>query len=413
MAGEDVFGGEIAAADGAFHRGGPAGFRPIASELEVWEGGLLGKSPLFAAGSDGKDGAAFGDTAGVQEFCFAGGGPDEFQLPPERFDRFLGGKIVEFSTSADDDLIVVTRFGFAGDGTKQGTVEDPLSEAVDEDGVGFVHEGTVEPKMDACDGRSFESIEILNARIGGEGWREEILDAVVGDSKDEIVGFDALAGAELRRGDAIVFDFQGANSGALTNFDALPSQIVLQGLAVEFIKGDGGHADLPAFAVGEEAINEDLAGVGGVDTIEGLTQGADEHDVPETIESVFGLVVLREPSVEAEVVEGGFVSAGQLREASGEGPAVLAGEETEAIERAHQVEWSGQGRGRHFIGALIQSDEIQAGFGAQERIEAGTGAELFEIRAAAHGDVLAVVDDLTGDMILEGCGAATETGARF
>ena len=39
---EDGFGGEVAAADGAFHGGGPAGGGPIAGEKQAGSLGLLG-----------------------------------------------------------------------------------------------------------------------------------------------------------------------------------------------------------------------------------------------------------------------------------------------------------------------------------------------------------------------------------
>src|SRR5229473_2877242 len=65
------FGGEIAAADGAFHGGGPAGIGPISSEEEARNGGLLFGAPAVDSGLGGKCRRGFLDYSGLHQFRVA------------------------------------------------------------------------------------------------------------------------------------------------------------------------------------------------------------------------------------------------------------------------------------------------------------------------------------------------------
>ena len=71
---EEGFGREIAAADGAFHGGGPAGGGPIAGEEKARDGGLLLGAPAIDSGLGGKSGGGFLDDGGLHQLRFAGGG---------------------------------------------------------------------------------------------------------------------------------------------------------------------------------------------------------------------------------------------------------------------------------------------------------------------------------------------------
>src|SRR5258708_21476867 len=53
------FGGQITAADGAFHRGGPAGVGPIARQEQARHGGLLLGAPAIDSGLGRKCGGGF------------------------------------------------------------------------------------------------------------------------------------------------------------------------------------------------------------------------------------------------------------------------------------------------------------------------------------------------------------------
>src|SRR5258708_8511101 len=70
----DGFGGEIAAADRAFHGGGPAGGGPIAGDEKTGRLGILRGAPIVDAGLGGKRCGGFLDDRGFDELRFAGGG---------------------------------------------------------------------------------------------------------------------------------------------------------------------------------------------------------------------------------------------------------------------------------------------------------------------------------------------------
>ena len=46
---EESFGGEVTAAHGSFHGGGPAGLRPVTGKIEPRDGGLLLGAPAIDA----------------------------------------------------------------------------------------------------------------------------------------------------------------------------------------------------------------------------------------------------------------------------------------------------------------------------------------------------------------------------
>src|SRR5260370_24533709 len=69
---EKGFGGEIAAAHGAFHRGGPAGVGPIAGEKEAWDGGLLLGAVAIDSRLRGKSGGGILDDGCLKQFGVAG-----------------------------------------------------------------------------------------------------------------------------------------------------------------------------------------------------------------------------------------------------------------------------------------------------------------------------------------------------
>src|SRR5260370_22609372 len=59
VAAKDGFGGQITAADGAFHRGGPAGVGPIPFQEPAPPGGLLLRTPAIDPGLWRKCGSGF------------------------------------------------------------------------------------------------------------------------------------------------------------------------------------------------------------------------------------------------------------------------------------------------------------------------------------------------------------------
>ena len=69
---KEGFGGEVSAANSAFHGGGPASLRPIAREKQAGNSGLLMGTPAVNAGFGGEGGGGFLDDSGFKELRFAG-----------------------------------------------------------------------------------------------------------------------------------------------------------------------------------------------------------------------------------------------------------------------------------------------------------------------------------------------------
>jgi hypothetical protein len=61
----------------------------------------------------------------------------------------------------------------------------------------------------------------------------------------------------------------------------------------------------------------------------------------------------------------------------------------------------------------IRRHEIERRLRRNQMVDADSLAEVIEVRAAAHADVLAGVDELAGRGISEGAGSATQAVARF
>src|SRR5258706_12445091 len=72
---EQGFGGEVTAADGAFHGGGPAGVGPIAGEKKAGDGGLLLGTPAIDSGLRRKCCGGFLYGGGLHQIWLTPAGP--------------------------------------------------------------------------------------------------------------------------------------------------------------------------------------------------------------------------------------------------------------------------------------------------------------------------------------------------
>ena len=88
---EDGFGGEVAAADGAFHGGGPPGGGPIAGEEEAGRVGGLRGAEAVDAGLGRKRCGGFLDDGGFDELGFTSSGERLANLFQAEFDDFFAG----------------------------------------------------------------------------------------------------------------------------------------------------------------------------------------------------------------------------------------------------------------------------------------------------------------------------------
>ena len=186
---------------------------------------------------------------------------------------------------------------------------------------------------------------------------------------------------------------------------------VAEFVAVESAERHGRQFDLEAAPVAEEAVHEDLAGVAEADAVGRLVEGAGEHEAPEAVDGAGRLAVAAEP------VEERRVGVGRRPPQSGQPPgdANLVGE-TEVMgaeEGAGEVKRRGQAVGGEAADAAVGRHEVEAGLGLKEMGDADGLAKMGEVGAAAHADVLAGVDELSGGGVGEGTGPAAEAVARF
>ena len=100
------FGGEVSAADGAFHGGGPAGGGPIAGEENARPGGGCRGAMGVDAGARGIGGMKFFDDCGFHEIGFAGGREKFADFGESEVDDFGAGFVDERFRGADDEFDV-------------------------------------------------------------------------------------------------------------------------------------------------------------------------------------------------------------------------------------------------------------------------------------------------------------------
>src|SRR5215472_14546904 len=84
-------GGEVAAADGSFHGGGPAGLRPITSQEQPGNGSCLPRAPAIYARFRRKSGGGFFDHRGLDQLGAACFGQSMAYFRKAELNDFLAG----------------------------------------------------------------------------------------------------------------------------------------------------------------------------------------------------------------------------------------------------------------------------------------------------------------------------------
>src|SRR5580700_10148324 len=216
--------------------------------------------------------------------------------------------------------------------------------------------------------------------------------------QDEGVGGFFPAFVEESGHKLAVFNTNAAERGTKDYFPAL----FFDGCAAAFVKvaeGDGGDAHAVASLVGEDRFPKNVNAVAGVDVIQFFGEGADEDDPPEAGDGRGSLFVAAQPFEHGDAA--GFADVGRMATAlqdgikrAGYGELVPQGQRGKSEERTRHVKWSGKNACVHFAATALWIEEDKA---VEEFYFAGgayAAIEVFEIGAAAEGDVLAVVDVL-------------------
>ncbi len=118
-----------------------------------------------------------------------------------------------------------------------------------------------------------------------------------------------------------------------------------------------------------------------------------------------------------EPVAEGLVGVGrgssQACQAPGDAQFVAEGEVVEGGEGAEEVEGRGEGVGGEAAEAAVRGEEVESALRPQQAVDAEPAAEVGEVGAAAHADVLAGVGELAGGGVGEGAGPPAEARACF
>src|ERR1700726_783357 len=161
------FGGEISAADGAFHGGGPAGSGPISGEKNAGPGSYCDGTVGVDSRARRIGGVEFFNDRGFYEIGFARGGEEFTDFTEGEIDDLGAGFVDERLRGAHHELDVATGCASASlraNWLQAGLVKHPLNGAVEEGGGIEIGNLTVEPQVNAGDGRGFEVAEFLANR---------------------------------------------------------------------------------------------------------------------------------------------------------------------------------------------------------------------------------------------------------
>lgn len=365
------------------------------------------------AGERGEDGLMFGDEAGMEEFSLAGLRPDLREFFDNMGDDLFAVGSPEVAGSADDDLVVVAGLGVGGAILQFVAGEDPLGEAIDEDGMGERGDFAIKPEVQAGDGGGFHFGRGAELRVERGILGEHVGEEFRIEGEDQMIGGEFLSVAEgdcRSRG----VEMNLVHGGLETDLDLMVFEPGAEVLAVEIVEGEGGDEHAPAVAVAEEAIDDHFAGMADIDAVEGFAEGAREDDVPEAVEGGGGLSLLSEPiQKRCGLRSGRGFPAAEFANGAGDGPAVGDGEIGHAVKGRGEVQGSGEEGFFQAIDDAVAGNEVEFGFGTEELIDLDGATEVKEVGAAAEGDVLAVVDPFAGLTIEEGTGATAETGTGF
>jgi hypothetical protein len=104
------FRGQVAAADGAFHGGGPAGGSPVAGEEDAGPGSLLAWAVLVDAGSWGEGRIDLFNHGGLCQLRIAGSREEFAEFIQGEVDDFLAGFVDQGLGGTDDQLEVAGIF---------------------------------------------------------------------------------------------------------------------------------------------------------------------------------------------------------------------------------------------------------------------------------------------------------------
>jgi len=292
-------------------------------------------------------------------------------------------------------------------------VEDPLDEPPDRHEVEVRADLAVEPEVDAGDRRGAKLVEACQA---GESVAHPRGDhrghAVERHRQYDEVGREGLSRPEGHApGRPFGVGLDRADPGREPDRDAPGREPGLEPRAVELAERDERQLHPVAVAIAEEAVEEDLARVADVHPVEPLVQGRDQDRAPVPVDRPAGLAVAAEPRVERLARPTAIEP--EAGEAEGDPQALADRQVIRPQEAPREVQGGGESAGLQGRVPPLGREEPERRLAAEEVGRADPAAEVGEVGAAGHADVLTVVDEIAGRRVDERAGPPAEPGAAL
>src|SRR5208283_1484146 len=186
----------------------------------------------------------------------------------------------------------------------------------------------------------------------------------------------------------------------------------LQARAVELTQWDRGEFHLKPGPGAQESIDEYLAGMAKIHLVELFVKGRDQHGGPEQVDRASTLPMPAQPVGErfARPLVGAERQAGQ---AVADPQLISPVQVTGAQETLGQVERSGTQSGPEPRDPSLGTKKHDGRLTAKEVADTPPLAEIAQVCAAGHADMLTVVHQLAGDGVSERAGTAAQPGPAF
>ena len=192
--------------------------------------------------------------------------------------------------------------------------------------------------------------------------------------------------------------------------DVMVAEPALQPGSIELTQGNQGNLRLKARPVPQEPVQENLTGVTDIHLFEPLIEGRDEHGSPEQVDGPDGSGGAAAAS--RRTTRPAWSSRRMARTARPYATRILspARQEPGRQKTAGQMERGRPGPDRNREISTVGTQKDQLALAAEHRIDPDPPAEISQVCAAGHADMLAIVDELAGRRVVERAGASAQPG---
>jgi hypothetical protein len=185
---------------------------------------------------------------------------------------------------------------------------------------------------------------------------------------------------------------QLSNACILSQFDSVLAQPYVQFFAVESAEWDRRNVHDKTIAMAQETIAKNLSRVFQSELVHGLIQGTHQHQTPKPFDGPFSLAVCKQPVAEWWISFRTF--AKESKHSPDDAKFLHRSQIVGTKKGTAKVKWCRPGIGLEYAPAMIGRDEIKFGLWCEKGIDAYCFAEVCEVRATSHADVLAGIHQL-------------------